>query len=116
VKLLFDQNLSPRLVKSLDDLYAGSDHVQRLGLERSSDIAVWNYVRDHDFLIVTKDEDFNQMAVMRGFPPKIIWIQLGNCTTDEIAQALRTQSLVANLLADPNASTLVIRRQSAQLL
>jgi predicted nuclease of predicted toxin-antitoxin system len=121
VKLLFDQNLSPRLVNLLHGLDPGSDHVQRLGLERSSDDAVWTHARDNDFIIVIKDDDFNQIAVIRGFPPKIVWIQLGNCTTDEIAEALKAealnaQALVANLVADPDASTLVIRRQSSQLL
>jgi len=37
VKLLFDQNLSSRLVARLADLYPGSAHVQSLGLDTFSD-------------------------------------------------------------------------------
>jgi predicted nuclease of predicted toxin-antitoxin system len=89
VKLLFDQNLSPRLAPLLDDLFPGSQHVQPLGLGRALDIAIWDFARDNDFLIVTKDVDFSDRSAIAGFPPKIIWIRLGNCTTSEVESAIR---------------------------
>ncbi len=89
MKLLFDQNLSPRLVVALADLFPGSAHVQSLGLDRSSDMPVWEYARDGDFAIVTKDVDFSDRSTLFGHPPKVVWIRLGNCTTADIEAALR---------------------------
>jgi predicted nuclease of predicted toxin-antitoxin system len=89
VKLLFDQNLSPRLVTRPADLFPDSAHVYALGLDRSDDTVVWDYARDHDFLLVTKDADFGELGTLRGFPPKVIWLRLGNCTTAQIEALLR---------------------------
>ena len=90
MKLLFDQNLSPRLVQQRADLFPESDHVQSLGLDRSPDTPLWNFARDNDFLIVTKDVDFSDRSAIAGYPPKIIWIRLGNSTTSEIESKIRT--------------------------
>jgi predicted nuclease of predicted toxin-antitoxin system len=89
VKLLFDQNLSPRLVGRLDDMYPNSDHVYLLGLDKVSDRDVREYARLNKFLIVTKDADFSELCLLLGFPPKVIWIRRGNCTTTAIEQILR---------------------------
>jgi predicted nuclease of predicted toxin-antitoxin system len=89
MKLLFDQNLSPRLVTRLADLYLDSNHVYPLGLDRVPDHEVYEYARREGFLLVTKDADFGELCVLRGFPPKVIWIRRGNCTTVTIEQILR---------------------------
>ena len=89
MKLLFDQNLSPKLIVQLADLYPGSVHVEAVGLGTDLDSAVWNYARRNNCLIVTKDADFSEMGLLTGFPPKIIWIRRVNCSTKEIAKILR---------------------------
>ena len=89
MKLLFDQNLSPRLVTMLSDLFPGSEHVQSVGLDRSPDTPLWDFARDSDFVIVTKDVDFSDRSAIAGHPPRIIWLRLGNCTTSDIESALR---------------------------
>lgn len=89
MKLLFDQNLSPRLVKHLSDLYSESSHVYLLGIDRVSDKEVWEYARREGFLIVTKDADFSDLCMLLGFPPKVIWIRRGNCKTTGIETVLR---------------------------
>jgi predicted nuclease of predicted toxin-antitoxin system len=66
MKLLFDQNLSPRLVTRLADLFPDSDHVYPLGLDQALDIEVWNYARDNDFILVSKDADFGEMSLLHG--------------------------------------------------
>ena len=88
MKFLFDQNLSPRLVQTLADLYPASIHVRDVGLERSNDQIVWDYALTQGFTIVTKDADFHQMSFVYGYPPKVVWIQRGNCSTDDIADIL----------------------------
>ena len=71
MKLLLDQNLSPRLVHRLADLYPNSSHVMDEELDRSLDREVWNYARQHDYLIVTKDVDFSELSVLLGFPRRV---------------------------------------------
>ncbi len=89
VKLLFDQNLSPKLIKLLADLYQNSDHLDLLGLGTADDAIVWEYAGRNGFVMVTKDADFADLSVLRGFPPKVVWIRRGNCSTDDIAGILR---------------------------
>lgn len=88
--LLFDQNLSPRLVGQLADIYPGSVHVSMVGLGTASDKAVWEYARQQDYMITTKDADFSELGLLWGFPPKIVWIRRGNCSTIEIENLLRS--------------------------
>ena len=89
MKLLLDQNLSPRLVHRLVDLYPDSIHVADVGLDRSLDRDVWDYAAQYNYLIVTKDVDFSELGVLLGFPPKVVWIRRGNCTTNDIETILR---------------------------
>lgn len=90
-RLLFDENLAARLVGVLADLFPGSVHVGEIGLAPAPDRAIWNHARDHGLMIVTKDEDFHRLSVLHGPPPKVVWIRVGNCSTDEVAQLLRTR-------------------------
>ncbi len=89
MKLLFDENLSPILVKRLADLYPDSNHVYELGIDRNSDAELREYARRENFLIVTKDADFSDLCILLGFPPKVIWIRRGNCSTSSIESILR---------------------------
>lgn len=90
MKLLFDQNLSPRLVDRLADIFPNSNHVDNLGLAEASDIEIWTHAGNHEFAIATRDKDYNELLMVRGFPPKVIWIRRGNCSTSEIEAMLRT--------------------------
>jgi len=69
MKLLFDQNLSPRLPRFLADFYEGSVHVSEVGLRDASDVAVWEYAKQHGFAIVSKDSDFQARSLLYGCPP-----------------------------------------------
>jgi predicted nuclease of predicted toxin-antitoxin system len=89
MKLLFDQNLSQKLAKLLSDIFPNSDHVFLLGLDESSDTEVWEYARQNNFTLVTKDADFGDLSILRGFPPKVIWIRRGNCKTSDIETIMR---------------------------
>ena len=98
--LLFDQNLSPRLVDRLADLYPGSVHVSTVGLSTAFDREVWEYARQHDYIIVTKDVDFSELSLLLGFPPKVIWIRRGNCSTHDIEVLLREKYDAIAALSD----------------
>ena len=109
MKLLFDNNLSPRLCAALADLYPDSVHVRAVGLHRAPDGQVWDYAREHGYLVVSKDSDFHQRSLLEGFPPKVVWVQRGNCTTAAIIELLR-QSVraIADFEQDPVGSFLIL--------
>ena len=90
MKLLLDENLSPRLVESLADVYPGSQHVHHVKLGGAEDSAVWDYAKLHGFAIVSKDSDFAERSVLESRPPKVIWIRLGNCSTADVESMLRS--------------------------
>jgi predicted nuclease of predicted toxin-antitoxin system len=93
VKLLFDNNLSPHLPRHLHDLFPDASHVAFLGLDRASDAVVWQYARDHGYVIVTKDTDFSDLSTQLGWPPKVVWLRIGNCSTAQIVHLLRNHAL-----------------------
>lgn len=73
------------------------------------DSEIWQYAHDHDYMIVTKDADFSELGVVRGFPPKIIWIRRGNCTTLEIESILRENyGAIAALSSDEETGILTL--------
>ena len=78
IKLLFDQNLSYRLVSRLKEFYPDSAHIASIGLDKSSDMDVWNFAKENGYTLVTKDSDFNDICTLYNFPPHIIWLRLGN--------------------------------------
>jgi predicted nuclease of predicted toxin-antitoxin system len=109
MKLLFDQNLSPKLVKRLADLFPGSSHVQAEGLDCADDDLVWDHARRNGFAIVSRDADYNNLSVLRGWPPKVVWLLLGNCTTAQVEAVFRAR--FADIEAfdkDPSVGTLAL--------
>ena len=68
--LLFDENLAERLVSELADLYPDCIHVRDRGLAGGSDRAIWRHGQDHALVIVTKDEDFQQLSDLYRGPAK----------------------------------------------
>jgi predicted nuclease of predicted toxin-antitoxin system len=109
VKLLFDENLSPRLVHLMAELFPGSTHVRDIGLASADDESVWTYANRHNFVIVSKDSDFHQRSFVKGAPPKVIWLRCGNCGTQEISNILQRYQADFELFAnDPQAAFLEI--------
>jgi predicted nuclease of predicted toxin-antitoxin system len=91
VKLLIDENLSPRLVQALQSEYPGSAHVRSLGLRAATDAMIWERARQEASAIVYKDNDFRQLSFVHGAPPKVIWLSVGNAGTEAILRFLRSQ-------------------------
>lgn len=108
MRLLFDQNLSHRLVDILADCYPKAVHVRNIGLAKAGDDAVWTHAAENDLTIVSKDSDFHQRSLLFGAPPKVIWIHTGNCTTQDVATVLRRhQADIESFQSDATASFLV---------
>jgi len=89
LSFLIDENLSWRLVRELDDAFPGCRPVTACGLQRASDEAIWAYARTHGLHLLSKDDDMRTLVEARGAPPKLVWLKLGNVTTQQIANALQ---------------------------
>jgi predicted nuclease of predicted toxin-antitoxin system len=109
MKLLFDQNLSFKLVERLADLFPGSDQVRRLGLDQADDRAIWEHAKRSGFVLVTQDSDFADLAGLLGPPPKVIWLRCGNQPTQAVENLLRNHaSAIEALGLDNDANCLEI--------
>ncbi len=107
--LLLDHNLSPRLVPALEGAFPGSTHVVLVGLASASDAEVWAFCKERSLCIVTKDSDFSDLSVLRGAPPKVVWMKIGNCTTDEALKVLLgRRDLIGAFLLDPRSGLLLL--------
>jgi predicted nuclease of predicted toxin-antitoxin system len=109
MKLLFDHNLSYKLIARLADLFPDAEHVRNANLHEADDRTVWEYARANGFAIVSKDEDFHQLSFLYGAPPKVVWVRLGNCTTTDIEQALRRHHAdLSNFDANEEGAFLIV--------
>ena len=93
MKLLFDQNLSPRLPQKLSDIFPNSMHVRDVGLRDSTDAEIWKYALQNDLTIVSKDSDFQQRSLLYGHPPKFVWLRVGNYPVKTVEELLRKHSI-----------------------
>jgi predicted nuclease of predicted toxin-antitoxin system len=100
MKLLLDQNLSRKLVKVIEGIYSQSCHVTSVLSQTSYDTEIWQFALENDFVIVTKDDDFEQRSVLLGSPPKVIWIRLGNCRTNDVALLLKQYQTIILAFGD----------------
>jgi predicted nuclease of predicted toxin-antitoxin system len=92
VKLLFDENLSPSLVRRLVDVFPDSAHVHALGLGSADDDTISKFAREHDYVVVTKDADFRALRLTFGqSASRVVRIRSGNGSTKAIEQALRSR-------------------------
>jgi len=107
MKLLFDHNLSPKLVNRQSAEFPGSSHVSMHALDQALDDDIWNFAKTNGFTIVTKDADFSDMQLLRGFPPKVLWLQTGNCTSKYLEDLLRQEHAAIKAFgSDPKVGTM----------
>lgn len=110
MRLLYDHNLSPRLVNRLADLFPNSSHLTFHGMDQDDDKKVWEFARDNDYTLVTKDSDFHDLSLLNGFPPKVVWLCIGNCTTATIESLIRQhQENILDFETDTSAGTLALQ-------
>jgi len=109
VKLLFDENLSLRLVFLLADLFPHSAHAHELSLGKTDDTIIWNYAKAHNYILVSKDSDHYELSMLHGHPPKVIWIRMGNCSTKSIEAQIRLYHLsISAFVSDPEQSAFLL--------
>lgn len=109
MNLFFDQNISYRIIKRIEDIFPGSISVHELGYDNPHDIEIWKYAKSNNFNIVTFDSDFIDLSNLRGFPPKIIWLRIGNTSTKNIADRIRAeQRSIVEFLSNSESAFLEI--------
>lgn len=109
MRLLFDENLSPKLPGLLAEHFPGSAHVRECGLIGQDDGAVWDYARALGYTIIPKDSDFQQRSLPYGQPPKVVWLRIGNCNRSQILQLIvENVPAIRELCTDPVESSLVL--------
>lgn len=91
MKLLLDENVSQRIVPFLDADFPASSQVALEGLQQADDAAIWHYAQINGFVIVSKDSDFQEMSVLRGAPPKVIWLRSGNTSKAGVISLLMSR-------------------------
>jgi predicted nuclease of predicted toxin-antitoxin system len=111
VKLLFDENLSRKLVVRLAKLYPNSAHVVEFGLVEHSDREIWEFAKAANFIIVSTDSDFYDLATNIGPPPKVIWLRRWTHPTRDAEEVLRRNAVrITSFAADPEPALLVLDR------
>ncbi|MBL1208405.1 DUF5615 family PIN-like protein [Geminocystis sp. GBBB08] len=100
MRLLFDQNLSRKLVGRLADIFPNSTHVQFLEMTSANDNEIWELAKLSGFIIVTQDADFAEKSRLYDSPPKVIWLRGGNTTTNKVEFILRSRIEVIKELSE----------------
>lgn len=87
MKLLVDNQLPEALARFLDAHGLAAEQVRDHDMQTATDQEIWQYARESDLVIVTKDEDFPQLVDRYGSPPRVVWVRLGNCRTPALLAA-----------------------------
>jgi len=111
MKFLLDANVSWRLLSILEEHFGECNHVDNIPeLEfPAKDAKIWQYAKDNGYTIITRDNDFNDIIAIKGFPPKIIWLRTGNCSRKYTADLLiRSKQAIESLYKSPKYGLLEI--------
>jgi predicted nuclease of predicted toxin-antitoxin system len=110
LSLLLDENLSPRLVEKLSDLFPGIAHVRQFGLRQAADPDIWRYARDNGFNIVTADADFLNLLKRLECPPKVVFLPRCDYPARVIEDLLRRNAVrIAEFEQKPESNLLIVR-------
>ena len=86
--ILIDNNLSYKIGTYFKTIFEGIHHVSDVNLEEEDDLIIWSYAKKNHLHLLTKDNDFNGIQLLKGSPPKIIWIRSGNTKTKHVINLL----------------------------
>ena len=91
--------------------FPGSAHVRDVGMKGKSDHQIWTFAADNGFAIATKDDDFRGLSLLRGSPPKVIWLVVGNTSTAEIRRILLAHAnAIESFICEPTTALLTLRK------
>jgi predicted nuclease of predicted toxin-antitoxin system len=65
-------------------LWNNSDYIHVFDINDTwTDQQIWNYAKQNNLIIISKDSDFALKALVEGTPPKVIHIRFGNLKIKE---------------------------------
>ena len=110
MKIIIDENISSRLISRIQYVFPDVEHVKTLGLMTVNDFTIFMFARQNAYdAILTLDEDYFNLQLTHGMPPKIIWLRVGNCSTNALAQViLNNVDTIYAFLFDPQLECLEI--------
>jgi predicted nuclease of predicted toxin-antitoxin system len=76
------------------DIYPDSTQVRFVDLEKKDDCEIWQFANKSNYIIVTQDSDFNDLSIINGFSPYVVWIKTGNSCVSDIENTLRVHSII----------------------
>jgi predicted nuclease of predicted toxin-antitoxin system len=110
MKLLFDEHISFRAVRAIQDVFPEARHLKFFSIEEATDAAIWSFAKKEGFAIVTKDDDFREMSMALGHPPKVIWIKSGNLRNSGMENFLREKAdIISRFVESADESLLVLK-------
>ncbi|MGC9343795.1 MAG: DUF5615 family PIN-like protein [Bacteroidales bacterium] len=87
-------NISYRITHLIAEIFSESKQVRELKLENSTESQIWEYAKINYFCIVTFDSDFYDLSLVKGSPPKIIWLRMGNSPTKSLEKIIRDNEIL----------------------
>jgi predicted nuclease of predicted toxin-antitoxin system len=81
MKFLIDNNLSFKLVSPLQNDFPATAHIRSVLNVNADDLTIWEFARDNDYVLLTKDNDFDERIQLTGCPPKVVHLICGNKPT-----------------------------------
>lgn len=109
MRFLIDENLSEMLLAGLTEIAPGSVHLRSMGYGGTTDERAWQLAKAGGFTILTRDEDFLRLSILRGAPPKVVLVRLGNCPTKDVLNLLeRRVAMIRSFVESDDASFLAI--------
>lgn len=90
IRFVIDAQLPPGLANRLKERGYQAEHLNRVGLGNSSDIAIWAHTRRTRAVLITKDEDFVALALREPSGPQLVWLRVGNISNDALWQTIAT--------------------------
>ncbi|RMG66183.1 MAG: hypothetical protein D6722_15365 [Bacteroidetes bacterium] len=92
----------------MENDFPGSLHVSRCGLPiPAKDQEIWDFAARQGLVVVTFDEDFRDLQAVRGSPPKIIWLPMGNLPSRQLAEKfLAVRDSIQELISNPELDLL----------
>ncbi|MBK8722843.1 MAG: DUF5615 family PIN-like protein [Saprospiraceae bacterium] len=93
-------------------LWNNSDfkHVKDLN-DTWSDDEIWNYAKNNNLIIITKDTDFSNKVMLKGAPPKVIHLRIGNLKIKDFHRLLSNDwEFIIDVIKDSSLVNVYIDR------
>ncbi|MEN2486940.1 DUF5615 family PIN-like protein [Flavobacterium sp. B11] len=89
MKLLLDANISWRIIKLVENTFFNCLHANDIPVNQpAKDIEIWQFAKVNNLTILTHDDDFEKLLLLKGAPPKVIILKTFNKNTKQIAEIL----------------------------